>query len=77
MLDKRLVEAVSRTLGMPAEKVTGDTSHQNTPAWDSVAHLNLILEIEEIFGARFSTEDIPSLTSVGRLQQALEAQQNV
>jgi acyl carrier protein len=77
MLDRRLVDAVSRTLGLPPDAVTAETNHQNTPAWDSVAHLNLILEIEDVFGARFSTEDIPGLTSVGRLQQALEAQQNV
>jgi acyl carrier protein len=32
----------------------------------------LILDIEETFGVRFRSDDIPELTSVRALQQALE-----
>ncbi len=73
MLNERLVDTVSRTLGVEKRRVIAEMSSENTAAWDSVAHLNLILEIEEIFDVHFSSEEIPTLTSVGRLQEALAA----
>ena len=71
MLNPRLVETVSRTLGIDRKSVVPEASSENTPGWDSVGHLNLILEVEETFGIHFSSEEIPLLTSVGRLQEAL------
>lgn len=73
MLDQRLVETVSRTLGIEKKAVVPEASSENTPGWDSVGHLNLILEVEETFGVHFSSDEIPLLTSVGRLQEALNA----
>jgi acyl carrier protein len=73
MLDQRLIETVSRTLGIEKKLVMPETNSESTPAWDSVGHLNLILEVEETFGVHFSSEEIPLLTSVGRLQEALNA----
>ncbi len=74
MLDSRLVQTVSRTFRLDPGKVTPETNPENTPSWDSVAHLTLILEVESAFGVRFSSEEIPALTSVGRLQEALQRQ---
>jgi acyl carrier protein len=32
--------------------------------WDSLAHLNIVLGVEEAFGVRFAPERIPELTSM-------------
>jgi acyl carrier protein len=77
MLDSRLVQTVSRTFRLDPAAVSAETNTENTPSWDSVAHLTLILEIESTFGVRFSTEEIPSLTSVGLLHAALHRQNAV
>jgi acyl carrier protein len=71
VLDSRLIETVSRTLGVDAASVNADMGPANTPAWDSVAHLTLILEIEAAFDTRFPGEEIPKLISVGLIQEAL------
>jgi acyl carrier protein len=42
-------------------------------SWDSVAHINLILELEDVFGIRFPTEVIPKLDSAARLQEEIDA----
>ena len=70
--DKRLAEVVSRILKVTPDAVTLATSQENTTEWDSLAHLNLILEIESMFRVRFSSEEIPTLISVGLLHEALE-----
>ena len=71
MLDPRLVEAISRVLRLDPSRVTPETSAQTTPSWDSVAHLSLILELEDVFDVRFPTDEIPSLNSALRLQEAI------
>lgn len=70
-LDPRLVETVSQVLGLDRASITPDTSPLNTAAWDSVAHINLVLELEDVFGVRFASEEIPTLDSVGKLQVAI------
>ena len=40
--------------------------------WDSLAHINLIMEIEEEFGLRFNVDDIVDLKNVGEMIQLIE-----
>ncbi len=72
MLDKRLIESLSRAVKIDPAVVTLDTSQANTPTWDSFAHLKLVFEIEDAFDVRLSSEEIPQVTSVARLQEILE-----
>ena len=72
MLDPRLVETFSRVLDVNPSAVSGDTSPASLPKWDSVAHINLIFELEDAFEIRFASDEIPSLNSVARLQAAIE-----
>lgn len=71
-LDQRLVDTVSRVLNLDPSSITPDTSPRNTAAWDSVGHINLVLELEDVFGVRFQTEEIPLLDSVAKLQAEIE-----
>jgi acyl carrier protein len=74
MLNQRLSETISSVLKVSVESITPDTSQQNTAAWDSMAHLQLVLRLEDAFGVRFRTDEIPVLTSVGLIRDALERQ---
>jgi acyl carrier protein len=46
------------------------------PVWDSVNHLNLIVELEEQLNVSFSTEEIPEIKSVKDLMLLLEKKIN-
>jgi acyl carrier protein len=70
-MNKVLVEAVNSILKIKPEAVTPETAQENTPSWDSLAHLRLILEIEYNLGIRFNSQDIPQLTSVAALNEAI------
>ena len=72
MLDPRLVETFSRVLDVDPSAVNGDTSPASLPKWDSVAHINLIFELEDAFEIRFASHEIPSLNTVARLQAAID-----
>lgn len=76
MLDQRLVETFSRVLDVDPSTVSGDTSPASLSKWDSVAHINLIFELEDAFEIRFASHEIPSLNTVARLQAAIDSYRN-
>ena len=77
MLDERLRESLSRVFQIDPAAITPETCQANTPTWDSIAHLNLVFEIEDTFGVRLSSEEIPKATSVAVLQEILDRHQAV
>jgi acyl carrier protein len=72
MLDSRLVEEVASVFGLSNDEVKPESSQENIADWNSVGHWKLILSLEDVFGVRFSTTQIPELTSVAAIQQALD-----
>ena len=52
--------------------VTPNTSRRDVADWDSVAHVKLILSLEEEFGIRFTEDEVSSMQTVGDLLGAVE-----
>lgn len=50
--------------GVDRASLSPDTSYESIPAWDSVAHLRLVMEAEERFGTSYQLERIPSLRTL-------------
>ncbi|RDJ35498.1 MAG: acyl carrier protein [Crenarchaeota archaeon] len=42
--------------------------------WDSLGHLNLIMELEQALNIRFKSHDIPQLTSLKEIERAINEQ---
>ncbi len=54
-----------------------DININNTPKWDSLTHLNLVLALEEEFGIEITPEEIESLYSdYGTIVRFIETKQN-
>jgi acyl carrier protein len=70
-MNKVLEDAVSSILNIKPEAVTLETNQENTPSWDSLAHLRLIIEVEQNLGIRFQSRDITRLNSVAALNDAI------
>ncbi len=67
-----LRDIVADTLEISPEEVTPETSTQTAENWDSFRHLQLILSLEGEYGVQFDPQQVPELTTVAKLQQALE-----
>ena len=67
-----LRDIIADTLEMNPEDVTPETSTESNENWDSFRHLQLILSIEGEYGVQFDPQQVPELTTVGKLQKALE-----
>jgi len=53
-------------------EVSEATGAGEIDSWDSLGHLQFVMEIEQHFGVRFKTEQIPELTSIAAILAALE-----
>lgn len=53
--------------------ITKSMTRADLPAWDSMNHLNLIVELEEQLGVSFSPEEIQKMNSVAILEQILSS----
>jgi acyl carrier protein len=70
-LNGRLTALVVSVLDLaPAEAVAA--SADSTPTWDSLAHLRLLMAVEEEYGVTFSADEISELDSVERIGEAVE-----
>lgn len=72
-MNEKLLQILADTLGVDRGTLNAETSMENTPAWDSVAHLNLVLSLEQAFGQRFSPEEFMQMQSVAAILRALAA----
>ncbi|MCH8839909.1 MAG: acyl carrier protein [Planctomycetes bacterium] len=66
-------QTVAEVFFVDAQQVSGESSPESIPAWDSMGHLNLVLAMEQKFGMTFDSEEIPQLTSVQAIAEAVAA----
>jgi acyl carrier protein len=70
-MNPKLVQTISTILKVEPSRVAPELSQENTPQWDSLTHLRLILELEQNLGVRFRSQDIPAMTSVAAIEDVL------
>lgn len=66
----------SDILGIPADKITAESSPETIENWDSMQHLNLVLAIEEKFGIQLEPEDIEQMKNIGAIAALIERLQS-
>ena len=73
MLNEDTLKRVMATmLNVEASVVDADCSIDNTPNWDSLRHMNLVLALEEEFGVVIPDEDAGNITSYKLIKLVLE-----
>ena len=61
LLRRAFVVFAAGVLGVAPGELNGETAMGDIPAWDSVAHLRLVMEAEKAFGVAYRFEDIPRM----------------
>jgi acyl carrier protein len=52
-----------------------EMSFDDIPGWDSLGHMNLVMELESRFGISLSMEDVATIDSVGAARTLANKQQ--
>ncbi len=56
----------------PTLAITAATTPDDLEEWDSVAHVKLVLAVEEAFGIRLATAEVSEIRSVGDFLRAID-----
>ncbi|MDQ2898767.1 MAG: acyl carrier protein [Acidobacteriota bacterium] len=54
-----------------AMEVNDETSAKSVPEWDSLAHVRLIIALEEEFDIKFTTREVVQMGCLGDLKKAI------
>ena len=69
MINSDVLKIVRETLN---KEINEDTLRENTPEWDSLKHLQIIMEIEEKLGKVIPIEKVPDIHSVKDILDVLK-----
>ena len=68
---ERLTKVFREVFDERSLQIKDDYNASNIPGWDSLMHINLIVEIEEEFGISFSTAEISGFACVGDVKKLI------
>ncbi len=69
-LDK-MKEAFANGLGIDVSKVDNSLKYQGIEEWDSISHMMLISELEEMFDIEFETDEVIDMSSFKKAQEII------
>jgi acyl carrier protein len=72
----KIQSIIATTLKVPPDKIARETSDKDLAAWDSLAHVNLMMSLEQTFDLFLEVEDFPKLTSIPAILEYLKEQGN-
>ena len=71
LIDQRLQQIFREAFENDKLTLNDSFSPETMPAWDSLAHVKLIMGCEEEFGVKFTIEETVESTSVAKLKAVL------
>jgi len=67
----RLRDLMIEFFELPPDTVTADIAQERIAKWDSLAMVQLIVELQTVFGVEFDVDEIDQLTSYPKIGEAL------
>jgi acyl carrier protein len=65
----------SELFDVPVAQLNAASSPETVESWDSVQHLNLVLELEQTFGVRFAPAEIERMQTIGAIADVISQRQ--
>jgi len=72
-MSDRLLDAFAQGLRLPADQLSDETSPSNTPQWDSLAAMEMVTMLEDVFDVRLKTSEIMRMRSIGLARKVLRS----
>jgi len=68
-MEERLKKVFKEALEIEEDIINDDLKYNEIPQWDSVAHMNLVAEIENEFDIMLETDDIIDMSSFKKAKE--------
>ena len=69
---ERLEEVIGSVLNVPVEALSDDSSTENTPNWDSLRQLSILLALESAYGISITTDEAVNMNSIAAIKVVLK-----
>ena len=69
----KLSEIAADHFDLPGIVFTSETTASDVPGWDSLAHIQLLMLVENSFGVRFKASEVSSFANVGQLADRIQS----
>lgn len=69
--EQKLREIFAESLGIELSQVTDELAYNTIPEWDSIAHMALISEIDDVFDTMLDTDDVLDMSTFARAKEIL------
>lgn len=70
-------EIMSKVLEIDMSTISNNTSQKEISKWDSLQHLNLIVEIEDKYDISIDPEDISVMVTIEKIVEVVNKYKNV
>lgn len=67
----RIKKVLANSLDMRPSDISDDASPETLPKWDSLKHMNIVLNLEEEFGVKFPETRIFEITDIDKIGAAI------
>lgn len=67
----QIFEIIAGVLGIDPETLNDQSNALNTPNWNSLRHIEIMLAVENAFGVRFSMPEMVSMQNIGDMRSLL------
>lgn len=67
----RLYDVIGRILEVDPETLSEESNAQNTPRWDSLRHIEVVMAVESAYHVRFSMPELSNLQRLGDIRTLL------
>ncbi len=71
-LIRRVRDTLARALEVPPRDVPEDAAQGSLERWDSLGHMNVVMELEAAFGVSFSMDEAIGMRSIPAIVEVLK-----
>ncbi len=71
-MKERIRNVFASCLGVPEDVITDDLEYATIPQWDSVAHMTVIVGLEDEFDIMIETDDVIDMSTDTKAYEIVE-----
>lgn len=69
----QLYDIIASVLNIEAATLSEQSNAMNTPNWDSLRHIEVILAVETAYNIRFAINEVVNMQNLGDMRTVLES----
>lgn len=70
---QRLAKVFDDAFGFDTDQFSEDLAPEDVPNWDSIGHMNMVMQLEKEFGQQFDVDEIMEMSSPAKIIEILQS----